>query len=51
MFDKWVNQDSSTVLAWRNRVVVGAEVSILDLLRKVVKPTFKAATQEPSMLR
>ena len=36
MFDKWLNQDISNVLARRNRVVVGAEASLLDLLRKVL---------------
>ena len=36
MFDKWLNQDISDVLARRNRVVVGAEASLLDLLRKVL---------------
>ena len=36
MFDKWVNQDIGKVLARRNRVVVGAEASLLDLLRKVL---------------
>ena len=36
MFDKWVNQDISDVLARRNRVVVGAEASLLDLFRKVL---------------
>ncbi len=36
MFDKWLNQDISTLLARRNRVVVGTEASLLDLLRKVL---------------
>ena len=36
MFDKWVNQDIGKVLDRRNRVVVGAETSLLDLLRKVL---------------
>ncbi|MEI6757579.1 MAG: hypothetical protein WCK85_06975 [Chlorobium sp.] len=36
MFDKWVNQDIGKVLARRNRVIVGAEASLLDLLRKVL---------------
>ena len=36
MFDKWLNQDISNVLARRNRVVVGAEASLLDLLGKVL---------------
>ncbi len=36
MFDKWLNQDIGNVLARRNRVVVGAEASLLDLLGKVL---------------
>ena len=36
MFDKWLNQDIGKVLDRRNRVVVGAEASLLDLLRKVL---------------
>ena len=36
MFDKWLNQDIRKVLDRRNRVVVGAEASLLDLLRKVL---------------
>ncbi len=36
MFDKWVNQDISDVLARRNRVVVIADLYSLDLLTKML---------------
>jgi hypothetical protein len=38
MFDKWFNQDIGKVFDRRNRVVVVAEASHLDLLKKILPP-------------